>query len=76
MTISSINEYVYITLESFEKNTNFSQGYLAVGFKDFNIGDTVIFRSDITPVKEKLPPNNLEVLRFSEKSIYMIILKK
>ena len=75
MTISGINGYVYITLESFEKNANFSQGVLATKFDEHEIGDAVVFRKDITPVKEKLPPNNLDVLRFDRKSIYMILKK-
>lgn len=74
-TISGINGYVYITLESFEKNANFSQGILATKFDEHEIGDVVVFRKDITPVKEKLPPNNLDVLRFDIKSIYMILKK-
>lgn len=75
MNISGINGYVYITLSSFEKNASFSQGILAIDFNEYVKGDTVIFRNDIKPVMEKLPNDNLEVLRFSEKSVYLILKK-
>lgn len=72
MSISGINNYIFIDLSSYNRTGAFCKGELSVDFDEHKIGDIVIFKKNITPVKEKLP-NNKDVLRFSRQSVYLII---